>query len=153
MSNVDVLTLDHAGDDVSEIVVHVVFVVTVVSLLVHLDVLHDNVESISFDRTCCRRCRFHILMSNFVVDNVVQLVVVLLNVVVEFVVLSCCDPFCCCTLEMPIPDVAPPAKELVVRCQWCKRILLSMRSMSSMNAAVGADPESVVVELLLQNYC
>ena len=52
-----------------------------------------------------------------------------------------------------MPDVAPPAKELVVRCQWRKRILLSMRSMSSMNAVVGADPESVVVELLLQDSC
>ena len=83
-------------------------------------------------------------MSNFAVDNVVQLVVVLLNVG---------DPFCCCTLEMPIPDVAPPAKELVVRCRWCKIILLSMRSMSSMNSAVGADPEIVVAKLLLQNFC
>ena len=50
-------------------------------------------------------------MSNFVVDNVAQLVVLLLDVLhhvdVEFVVLSCCNPFCCCTLEMPIPDVAP----------------------------------------------
>ena len=32
-------------------------------------------------------------MSNFVVDNVVQLSVVLLDVGVEFVVLNCCDPF------------------------------------------------------------
>ena len=50
---VDVLTLDHAGDDVSEIVVHVVFVATVVGLLVHLDALNDNFESISFDQICC----------------------------------------------------------------------------------------------------
>ena len=46
------------------------------------------------DGTCCR-C--HILMSNFVVDNVVQLVVLLLDVLhhvdVEFVVLNCCNPF------------------------------------------------------------
>ena len=59
-------------------------------------------------------------MSNFVVDNVAQLIV-LLDVGVELIVLNCCDPFCCCTLEnahsgcctllMPIPDVAPPAVE------------------------------------------
>ena len=97
----------------------------VVALLIHLDD-HDvdvdaNVESISSDQTCCRRCRCHILMSNFVVDNVVQLVVLLLDVLhhvdVEFVVLNCCNPFLslhlgdahsgCCTLLMPIPDVAP----------------------------------------------
>ena len=48
------LTFDHAGDDISEIVVHVVLVATVVGLPVHLNVLNDNVESISFDRTCCR---------------------------------------------------------------------------------------------------
>ena len=92
-------------------------------------------------------------MSNFAVDNVVQLVVVLLNVGVEFVVLSCCDPFLLSHLGDAHSGCCTAAKELVVRCQWFKRILLSMRSMLSMNAAVGADPESVAVELLLQNYC
>ena len=53
------LTFDHAGDDVSEIVVHMAFsmLTMVVALLVHLDD-HDvdvdaTVESISSDRTCC----------------------------------------------------------------------------------------------------
>ena len=64
-------------------------------------------------------------MSNFVVDNVVQLVVLLFDALhhvdVEFVVLNCCNPCLllhlgdahsgCCTLLMPIPDVAPPEFE------------------------------------------
>ena len=37
----------------------------VVVLLGHLADVDDNVESIYFDRTCCRRCRFRILMSSF----------------------------------------------------------------------------------------
>ena len=53
------LTLDHACDDVSEIVVHVAFsmLTMVVALLVHLDDydvdVDADVESISSDRTCC----------------------------------------------------------------------------------------------------
>ena len=53
------LTLDHAGADVSKIVVHVALkmLTMVVALLVHLDD-HDvdvdaKVEPISSDRTCC----------------------------------------------------------------------------------------------------
>ena len=53
------LTLDHAGDDVSEIVVHVAFskLTMVVAPLVHLDDydvdVDANLEPISSDRTCC----------------------------------------------------------------------------------------------------
>ena len=50
-----------------------------------------------------------------VVDHLVQLIVVRLDVDVELFVLNCCDPICCCTLETPTGDVAPP--ELKTRCK------------------------------------
>ena len=62
-----------------------------------------------------------LLIELVVVDNVVQLVVVLLDVDVELIALNRCRPFLllylgdahsgCCTLLMPIPDVAPPEFE------------------------------------------
>ena len=130
----------------------VVFSKMVVGLLVHLDVVDDNAASISsertccstsFDRTCCcrqRRATCH------------------------------CSSWCrcwthCAEMLWPIFVGAPwrctfrisrplNPKELVVRCQRCKRVvLLSVRSMSLMNFVVIADPETLVAELLLQNFC
>ena len=81
----------------------VLFSKMVVAPLVHLDG-HDVDVELTIELS-----NPYLDVELVVVDNVVQLVLVLLDVDVELIVLNCCDPlFCCCTLEMPIPDVARP---------------------------------------------
>ena len=132
---------------VANLIFSVVFLLFAVPCCISLDGCCSSCPS-----RCCRwQCWIHIFWSNLLFHIFWSNLLLMMSI--PFVVLNCCDPFCCCALEMPIPDVARHAKELVVRCQWCKRILLSMRSMSSMNSAVGADPEIVIAKLLLQNFC